>query len=178
MSSLPWLPSAELGFCCGSVLLSTGFFPDFFFFFLDFDCVDGSGVELTSCNDDGFSSWMHCWLPGEEVSGVSVVSIFSTGDTEGIWKLKAKAELCPVKDIRLAAGSALSDDDEDVSFWSAAELSGRKLNLKVLSVRVQRGFSAVPSTGVELFDSGSISDKWTYTKTWRYFLSMTIIKTF
>lgn len=164
VSSCLWLSSAELGFCCGS-LLSEGFFFSFFFFFLAFDCADCSGGELTSFSfsREGFSPWSPFWWLGEVASGVSVVSMFSTGVTGGIWKSKAKAEPCPVKEIWLAVVSVLSDDAA-VSSWSAEELSEKKLNLKVFSLRVQRGFSALVSAGAELFDCGSISVKLTFAK--------------
>lgn len=66
--------------------------------------------------------------------------------------MKAKAEPCSVKEIWLV-GSVQSD--AGVFSEVAGELSGKKLNLKTLSLRVQRGFSA--AAGVELFDSALIS---------------------
>lgn len=66
--------------------------------------------------------------------------------------MKAKAEPCSVKEIWLV-GSVLSDAG---AFSEAAgELSGKKLNLKTLLLRDQRGSSA--AAGVELFDSALIS---------------------
>lgn len=145
VSSPPWFPSATPGSCCGTVLSEGFFFPDFFFF-LAFDCTDAPGATA-SWDSEGFPSWDSCLLPREEACGVSVISMGSTGVEEGIWKLKAKVEPCPVKDIRLGAVSGLS----------VGRLSGRKLNLKLLSLWDQSGLSALPVRGAEPFDLGSIS---------------------
>lgn len=66
--------------------------------------------------------------------------------------MKAKAEPCSVKEIWLV-DSVLSD--AGALSEAAGELSGKKLNLKTLLLRDQRGFSA--AAGVELFDSALIS---------------------
>ena len=150
-SSSSCFPSA--GFSCGSV--PEGFFvPDFFFFF-DLDCTAKSAGVLTSFKGEASCSWTHCWLIGEEQSEILAVSISSTGVAGGIWKLKAKVEPCPVNNIRLVVSSV--QPDGDVFSWGAGELLVQKLNLKELSLRVQRDFSALPSTDVELFDFFSMS---------------------
>lgn len=91
----------------------------------------------------------------EGLCGLSVVSMCSTGAAEGIWKSKVK-DPCPVKFIWPFAASELSEGRNDSSA-SAGTLSGRKLNLKLLSLLDQSGLSVLPVREADPSDLGVTS---------------------
>lgn len=139
-ASLTW---TEPDSCRGSEIC---FFPDFFFFFLDFVCNTTWSIELTSWD---ICTWAPSWLSWDEMFWVSVVSICST---VGILKLNKKLEPCPFMESQPLAGSA-SSEGADVGFTGAGQSTGMKSNLKLLSLLAQTELLM----WVELFDLVSIS---------------------
>jgi hypothetical protein len=130
------------------------FFPDFFFF-LGLDCaIDSVGTHASSvvwgagfCAPGGLGS-----EPPEGAGGASGAK--GPGVTAGIWKLKANlsdpSSLQTVSLLSSTEGGVVSSKDV-VATWSSATT---KLNLKVLSVRVQlsartSGFRSPPLDGFD-----------------------------